>query len=57
MDIGKIIDAIRRGRIRVTDHADDEAEADHLSLDDVFASVMQGEAIEDYRRPGPIPVV
>jgi len=48
MDIQRIADAIRGGRVRVTDHADEEAQADRLSLDEVFGSVWRGEVIEDY---------
>ena len=32
MDIQAIIDAIRHNRVRITDHADEEAQADLLSL-------------------------
>ena len=55
MEIEKIADAIRGGRVRVTDHADEEAEADRLSLDDVFASALRGEVIEDYPSDRPYP--
>jgi len=36
VDIQDIIDAIRYNRIRITDHADEEAQADHLSFDEIF---------------------
>ena len=55
MDIRKITEAIGSGRVRVTDHADEEAEADRLSLDDVFTSVLGGEVIEDYPSDRPYP--
>ena len=48
MDIQAIIDAIRYNRIRITDHADEEAQADHLSFDEIFFSVLHGEIIEEY---------
>ena len=48
MNIEDIIDAIRNHRIRITDHADEEAQADRLSFDEVFISVFQGQVIEDY---------
>lgn len=48
MDIETIIDAIRDGRIRITDHADEEAHADDLSFDEIYLSVFRGEVIEDY---------
>lgn len=55
MDIQNIIDAIRYGRIRITDHADEEAQADHLSFDEIFFSVLHGEIIEDYPTDKPYP--
>ena len=55
MRIEDIIDAIRHNRIRITDHADEEALADHLSFDAVFFSVVQGEIIEDYPDDRPYP--
>ncbi len=55
MDIQKIIDAIRRNSMRVTDHADEESLADRLSFDEIFFSVLQGEIIEDYPTDKPYP--
>ena len=53
MRIEEILDAIRANRVRITDHADEEAFADGLSFDEIFFSVVQGEIIEDY--PGDTP--
>ena len=55
MNIEDIIDAIRNHRIRITDHADEEAQADHLSFDEVFISIFQGQVIEDYSGDKPFP--
>ena len=55
MDIQEIIDAIRGNRIRITDHADEEAGAEHSSFDEVFFSVLQGEIIEEYSNDRPYP--
>jgi hypothetical protein len=55
VDINAIIDAIRSNRIRITDHADEEAQADKLSFDEVFFSVFQGEVIEAYPEDKPYP--
>lgn len=55
MNIRDIIGAIRNNRIRITDHADEEAQADHLSFDEIFISVFQGEIIEDYPDDRPYP--
>jgi len=55
VNIEDIIDAIRNHRIRITDHADEEAQADRLSFDEVFISVFQGQVIEDYPDDKPFP--
>ena len=55
MDIEVIIEAIRLNRIRITDHADEEAQADKFSFDEIFFSVFQGEVIEDYPNDFPYP--
>ena len=48
MNIANIIEAIMANRIRITDHADEEAENDSLTFDEIFYSVLHGEIIEDY---------
>ncbi len=55
MDIEKIVDAIRTSRIRISDHADEEAEADGLTFDEICFSVLHGEIIEDYPTDKPFP--
>jgi hypothetical protein len=55
MDITKIIEAIRANRIRITDHADEEAEADKLTFDEIYFSVLHGEVIENYPTEKPSP--
>ena len=55
MEIESIIDAIRGDRIRITDHADEEARADHLSYEEIFLSVFQGEVIATYPTDKPYP--
>jgi hypothetical protein len=55
MRIKDIIDAIRNQRIRITDHADEEVQADRLSFDEVFVSVFQGKVIEEYPDDKPFP--
>jgi len=56
VDIQAIIDAIRSNRVRITDHADEEAQADSLSFDEIFSSVLHGEIIEDYPSDKPYPI-
>ena len=48
MEIAKIIASIADNQIRITDPADEEAQADDLSFDEIFGSVLRGEVIEDY---------
>jgi len=55
MDITDIIEAIRANRVRITDHADEEAEAEQLTFDEIYFSVLHGEIIEDYPTDKPYP--
>ena len=55
MNIQVIISAIQEHLIRITDHADEEAQADTLTFDEIFFSVLQGEIIEDYPTDKPYP--
>ena len=55
MDINNITDAIRANRIRITDHADEEAEGDYLIFDEIYFSVLNGEVIENYPNDKPYP--
>jgi len=55
MNIDDIIEAIRNNRIRITDHADEEAENDKLTFDEIYYSVLNGEIIEDYPGDKPYP--
>lgn len=55
MDIEHIVDAIRMNWIRISDHADEEAEADGLTFDEIYVSVLHGEIIEDYSTDKPFP--
>jgi len=55
LNLENIIDAVRHNRIRITDHADEEAQADNLSFEEIFISVLQGEIIEDYPDDEPYP--
>jgi hypothetical protein len=55
MNITDIIEAIQANRVRITNHADEEAEADHLIFDEIYFSVLCGEIIEDYPTDKPYP--
>ena len=55
MDIRDVKQAIRAGRVRITDHADEEAENDGLRFDEIYFSVLHGEVIEDYPSQKPYP--
>jgi hypothetical protein len=55
MDLISIINAIRSSRVRITDHADEEAINDGLTLEEIYFSVIHGEVIEDYPNDKPYP--
>jgi hypothetical protein len=55
MDINYLLQAIAAQRVRVTDHAEEEAQADALVLEEIFSSVSQGEIIEEYPTDRPYP--
>ncbi len=55
MNINDIIEAIHSNRIRISDHADEEAQADQLKYDEIYFSVLHGEIIEDYPTDKPYP--
>lgn len=55
MNIDNLIRAIQNSRVRITDHADEEAFDDNLTFDEIYTSVIQGEVIEDYPSDKPYP--
>jgi len=55
MDLDDIIRAIQSNRIRISDHADEEAESDNLTFDEVYFSVLHGEIIVNYPNDKPYP--
>jgi len=55
MDIENIIDAIQKSRVRITDHADEEAFDDSLTYDERYSCVIQGEVIENHPNDKPYP--
>jgi hypothetical protein len=55
MEIADVVEAVRAHRVRITDHAYEEAEADGLSFDEICFSVTRGELIEDYPTDKPYP--
>lgn len=55
MHISDIIEAMKTNRIRISDHADEEAESDQLNFDEIYFAVLHGEIIEDYPTDGPYP--
>ena len=57
MEIADICEAIRGRRAHITDHADEEAAADRLTLDEIYFSTLDGEIIEDYQQTSRIPAV
>ncbi|MGB5593434.1 MAG: DUF4258 domain-containing protein [Crocosphaera sp.] len=55
INIKKIIEAVLDYRFWITDHADEEAEEDQLSFDEIYHSVLYGEIIEEYPHNQPFP--
>jgi len=55
MEIKKNVEAIRTKRIQITDHADEETQADKLKYEEIYYSVLNGEIIEDYPQDTPYP--
>lgn len=55
MKIGDIINAIQSHKVRITDHADEEAKADNIYFEEIYFSVEQGEIIEKYSDDKPYP--
>jgi len=50
-----LVQAIKLHQVHVTDHADEEAQADALVLEEIFSSISRGEIIEDYPTDRPYP--
>ena len=55
IDLNHIIEAVEAGRIRITDHADEEAAADKVSIQDVLGAIRGSEIIEQYPNDKPYP--
>jgi hypothetical protein len=55
INIDDIIESIKANRLRITDHADEEAQDDELSFEEIFTSVLRGEIIEQYPNDKPYP--
>ncbi len=55
LDIKNIIEAIQTNRVRISNHADEEAETDQLTFDEIYFSVLHGEIIKVYPNDKPYP--
>lgn len=55
IDLNLIAEAIHAGRIRITDHADEEAVADGVSIEQALKGIGAGEIIEQYPNDYPYP--
>jgi hypothetical protein len=53
--IHNIINSIKTGRVRISEHARDEAKEDSFTVNDIFVSVYNGEIIENYPKDKPYP--
>lgn len=48
VQLDDVIEAVLNNRVRITDRADEEAQADSLGFSEIYFSVLHGEIIEDY---------
>ncbi len=55
LGIDDIINAIQNRCVRITNHADEEAENDDLTFEEIYYSVLHGEIIENYPEDEPYP--
>lgn len=55
IEIESIVESIKSNRVRITDHADEEASNDGLSFKEIFDSIPTGEIIEQYPDDKPYP--
>jgi hypothetical protein len=55
VDIGVLREAVEHGLVHVTDHADEEANNDSLTLAEIYESLSSGRIIEDYPGDRPYP--
>ncbi|MBW1997710.1 MAG: DUF4258 domain-containing protein [Deltaproteobacteria bacterium] len=55
MAIEDIIRSIKENKFRVTDHADEEASNDGISLREAFETIANGQIIEQYPDDKPFP--
>ena len=55
INLDLIVEAIRADRIRITDHADEEAAADRVSIEHALNSIAAGEILEQYPGEQPYP--
>jgi hypothetical protein len=53
VELADIKEAIEAGRVRITDHADEEANADRFKFDEIYFSAMHGVVIEEYMDDSP----
>jgi hypothetical protein len=57
VELADIKEAIEAGKVRITDHAYEEANADRLKFDEVYFSALNGVVIEEYLDDSPYPSV
>ncbi len=55
MELADIIEAIQASRVKITDHAYEEANADRLKFDEIYFSALHGVVIEEYQDDSPYP--
>ncbi len=53
--INEIVKAINSKKVRISDHAYEEAQSDNLTFEEIYYSVMHDEIIEEYPDDKPYP--
>jgi hypothetical protein len=55
IEIEAIVESIKAKNVRITDHADEEANNDRISLAEALETISKGEIIEQYQDDKPYP--
>ena len=55
IELKNVINAVKKGDYRITDHVDEEAQDDKIKYDEILNSVINGKIIEQYSEDQPCP--
>lgn len=57
LELADIREAILTSRVRITDHAYEEANCDNLKFEEIYYSTLHGAVIEEYQDHSPYPCI